>query len=68
MDLRSYPRDVPPRDAPPRGVFTLCPCKALLLTRVWHNRTEAEEAHWELLDPPVTAALGLFHTCEEGQT
>jgi hypothetical protein len=66
MTPRQYPREVPALDAPPRGVFQRCHCGALLLARVWHNRTEAEEAHWELLDPPVTAARGLDHACEEG--
>lgn len=61
----AYAREVPPLDAPPHPAFCRCACGALLLARVWHNRTAAEAAHWELPRPPVTAALGRPHACQQ---
>lgn len=63
MKPRAYAREYPPVDAPPAPAFVTCACGALLLARVWHNRTEEEPAYWELLAPPVTPLLGRPHVC-----
>jgi len=63
--LTTYPTYIPPLDGPPHSAFWRCGCGTLLLERLWHNRTEAIPAHWEICEPPITAALGLPHTCPE---
>lgn len=63
LDRRHYP----PPDAPPQATFWPCPCGVLLVERIWHHHTDEEPAHFELCEPPMTAALGLPHRCS-GET
>jgi hypothetical protein len=62
--LTDYPTHIPPLDAPPQSAFWRCHCGAVLIERIWHNRTAAVPAHWEICDPPRSPIRDVAHTAD----